>query len=89
MVEGLFRESEVNTGREEGTGGSLLTLGDAAGVGAGPLDLPAFVWLSEQGVEVRFTSRLADGAGSGSDTMDCVLVGPGEGKSALQLASAG
>src|SRR5262245_4468206 len=70
-------------------GASQLTLADPAGVGAGRLGIPAFVWLSEQGVEVRFASSLSQSAGNDADTVERVLVGPGEGKSSLQLAGAG
>jgi Big-like domain-containing protein len=79
----------VSTGIDEGMGASQLTLADPAGVGAGTLGVPAFVWLSEQGVEVRFASNLAQSADNGADTVERVLVGPGEGKSSLQLAGAG
>src|SRR5499426_3545394 len=70
-------------------GASQLTLAGPAGVGPGRLGGPAFVWLSEQGVEVRFASDLSQSAGNGADTVERVLVGPGEGKSNLQLAGAG
>jgi Bacterial Ig domain len=79
----------VSTGIEEGMGNRLLTPTDAAGVPVSTFDVPAFVWLSEQGVEVRFASGLSDAVGTGTDSVERVLVGPGEGKSGLQFASAG
>src|SRR5262245_33303195 len=66
-------------------GAGLLALADPAGAPTSTLGVPAFVWLSEQGVEVRFGSGLA---GSDGETLDRVLGGPGEGKSALQIAGA-
>jgi len=56
---------------------------------AGTLAAPAFVWLSEQGVEVRFGSGLGEPGGEEAEASGRVLVGPGEGKSSLQIASAG
>jgi Bacterial Ig domain len=79
----------VSTGTEEGKGHGLLTLADSAGVPAGTLGTPAFVWLSEQGVEVRFASGLGEPGGDAAEASGRVLVGPGEGKSSLQIASAG
>jgi len=70
-------------------GHGLLTLADSAGVPAGTLGTPAFVWLSEQGVEVRFASGLGEPGGEAAEASGRVLVGPGEGKSSLQIASAG
>ena len=79
----------MSTGTEEGMGHGLLTLADSAGVPAGTLGTPAFVWLSEQGVEVRFASGLGAPGGEAAEASGRVLVGPGEGKSSLQIASAG
>ena len=79
----------MSTGTEEGMGHGLLTLADSAGVPAGTLGTPAFVWLSEQGVEVRFASGLGEPGGEAAEASGRVLVGPGEGKSSLQIASAG
>jgi Bacterial Ig domain len=79
----------VSTGTEEGIGESLPTLAESAGAPAGALGIPAFVWLSAQGVEVRFARGLAEAGGNGVDTTTRVLVGPGAGKSGLQMASAG
>jgi Bacterial Ig domain len=79
----------VSTGTEEGMGQGLLTLADSAGVPAGTLGTPAFVWLSEQGVTVRFASGLGEPGGDAAEAFGSVLVGPGEGKSSLQIASAG
>jgi hypothetical protein len=70
-------------------GRGLLTLAGSAGVPAGGLGAPAFVWLSEQGVEVRFTSALNEPGADAAQPSGRVLVGPGEGKSSLQIASAG
>jgi len=70
-------------------GHSLLTLADSAGVPAGTLGTPALVWLSEQGVEVRFASGLGEPSGDAAEAPGRVLVGPGEGKSSLQIAGAG
>src|SRR5262245_2517828 len=70
-------------------GAGLLALTDPAGGLGDALGIPAFVWLSEQGVEVRFGSGLGGTAGSNADALGRVLVGAGEGKSALQIASAG
>ncbi len=79
----------MSTGTEEGKGHGLLTLADSAGVPAGTLGTPAFVWLSEQGVEVRFASGLGEPGGDAAEASGRVLVGPGEGKSSLQIASVG
>ena len=79
----------MTTGIEKGMGADLLALADPAGAPTGTLGVPAFVWLSEQGVEVRFGSGLGGAAGSDGETLERVLVGPGEGKSALQIAGAG
>src|SRR5215470_8367632 len=70
-------------------GAGLLALADSAGAAAGTLGIPAFVWLSAQGVEVRFASALGEPDGNGGETLDPVLVGPGDGKSELKIASAG
>src|SRR5262245_43972897 len=70
-------------------GAGLLTLADPAGAAASTLGIPAFVWLSEQGVEVRFASGLGEPDGNGGEALDRVLVGPGDGKSELKIASAG
>ena len=79
----------MSTGTEKGIGESQPTLAESAGAPAGALGIPAFVWLSAQGVEVRFASELAEPGGNGVDTTTRVLVGPGAGKSGLQVASAG
>jgi len=76
----------VSTGTEEGI---VLTLANSAGVPVGTLGTPAFVWLSEQGVEVRFASGLGEPGGDAAEASGRVLVGPGEGKSSLQIVSAG
>src|SRR5262245_52860780 len=70
-------------------GAGPLALANPAGAAAGALGIPAFVWLSEQGVEVRFASGLGEPAGNDGEALERVLVGPGEGKSALQIASTG
>ena len=79
----------MSTGTEKGIGESQPTLAESAGAPAGALGIPAFVWLSAQGVEVRFANGLAEPGGNGVDTTTRVLVGPGAGKSGLQVASAG
>ena len=79
----------MSTGTEKGIGESLPTLAESAGAPTGALGIPAFVWLSAQGVEVRFANGLAEPGGNGVDTTTRVLVGPGAGKSGLQVASAG
>jgi Bacterial Ig domain len=79
----------VSTGTQEGMGAGLLALTDPTGAPASTLGIPAFVWLSEQGVEVRFASALGEPAGNDGEALGRVLVGAGEGKSALQMASAG
>ena len=79
----------MTTGTEEGMGRGLPTLAESAGVPAGSLGAPAFVWLSEQGVEVRFSSALDQPGGEAAQSSLRVLVGAGEGKSSLQIASAG
>ena len=79
----------MSTGTEKGIGESQPTLAESAGAPAGALGIPAFVWLSAQGVEVRFANGLAEPGGNGVDTTTRVLVGPGGGKSGLQVASAG
>jgi hypothetical protein len=61
----------------------LLASADPTGVPA-EFGAPAFVWLSEQGIEVRFANGLSAAAGN-----EPLLVVPGEGKSGLQFASAG
>src|SRR5262245_20901846 len=70
-------------------GHGLLTLANFPGVPAGTLGTPAFVWLSEQGIEVRFASGLGEPGGDAAESSARVLVGPGEGKSSLQIATAG
>src|SRR5262245_14590849 len=70
-------------------GAGLLALTDPTGAPASTLGIPAFVWLSEQGVEVRFASALGEPADNDGEALGRVLVGAGEGKSALQMASAG
>ena len=79
----------MSTGTEKGIGESQPTLAESAGAPAGALGIPAFVWLSAQGVEVRFANGHAEPGGNGVDTTTRVLVGPGGGKSGLQVASAG
>jgi hypothetical protein len=79
----------VSTGTEEGTGPGLTTLAGSAGTPAGTLDAPAFVWLSEHGVEVRFGSGLGEPGSEEGEGSGRVLVGAGDGKSSLQIASAG
>jgi hypothetical protein len=79
----------VSTGINEGMGAGRLALTDPAGAPARTLGIPAFVWLSEQGVEVRFGSALGVPAGNDGEALGRVLVGAGEGKSALQMVSAG
>ena len=79
----------MSTGTEEGTGPGLTTLAGSAGISAGTLGAPAFVWLSEHGVEVRFGSGLSEPGGEEAEASGRVLVGAGEGKSSLQIASAG
>ncbi|MFZ0850473.1 MAG: hypothetical protein WAO08_14840, partial [Hyphomicrobiaceae bacterium] len=79
----------MSTGTEKGIGESQPTLAESAGAPAGALGIPAFVWLSAQGVEVRFANGHAEPGGNGVDTTTRVVVGPGGGKSGLQVASAG
>jgi len=70
-------------------GASPMTPAEHAGMPAGGFGIPAFVWLSDQGIEVRFSSTLGEPNGNGADGSDRVLIAPGEGKSALQFANAG
>src|SRR5262245_14592181 len=70
-------------------GAGPLALANPAGAATGTFGVPAFVWLSEQGVEVRFASGLSEPASNDGEALERVLVGSGEGKSGPQIASTG
>ena len=75
----------MSTGTEEGLGGRLLTLADDGGVPDGAAGVPALAWISGNGIEVRFESRL----GEASDMPALTIAAGGEGKSGIQIAGAG